>query len=69
MEKQFYLVLLHYGHETPSKVVISLDRLDSFLSRGYTVEFVQPIRILSDKLNLSCIISVSERASRGLTET
>ena len=50
MEKQFYLVLLHYGHGTPSKVVISLDRLDSFLSRGYTVEFVQPIRVLSDKL-------------------
>lgn len=50
MEKQFYLVLLHYGSEFPSKVVISLDRLDFFLSRGYTVEFVQLIRVLSDKL-------------------
>ena len=49
MEKQFYLVLLHYGSEDSSKVVISLDRLglDSFLSRGYTVEFIQPIRVLS----------------------
>lgn len=50
MEKQFYLVLLHYGYETTSKVVISLDRLDSFLSRGWTVEFVQSIRVLSDEL-------------------
>lgn len=50
MEKSFYLVLLHYGSEVSSKVVISLDRLDSFLSRGYTVEFVQPIRVLSDEL-------------------
>lgn len=50
MEKQFYLVLLHYGCETPSKVVISLDCLDSFLSCGYTVEFVQSICVLSDKL-------------------
>lgn len=50
MEKQFYLVLLHYGDETSSKVVISLDRVDFFLSRGYTIEFVQSIRVLSDKL-------------------
>lgn len=50
MEKQFYLALLHYGSEASSKVVISLDCLDFFLSRGYTVEFVQPIRVLSDKL-------------------
>ena len=50
MEKQFYLVLLHYGSEDSSKVVISLDRLNFFLSRGYTVEFVQPIRVLSDEL-------------------
>lgn len=50
MEKQFYLVLLHYGDETSSKAVISLDRLDFFLCRGCTVEFVQPIRVLSDKL-------------------
>ena len=50
MEKQFYLVLLHDGSEVSSKVVISLDRLDSFLSRGNTVEFVQPIRVLSDIL-------------------
>lgn len=45
MEKQFYLALLHCGDEASSKVVISLDRVDSFLSRGYTVEFVQPIRV------------------------
>lgn len=50
MKKQFYLVLLHYGSEVSSKVVISLDRLNFFLSRGYTVEFVQPIRVLSDIL-------------------
>lgn len=50
MEKQFYLVLLHHGDETSSKVVISLDRVDFFLSRGYTIEFFQPIRVLSDKL-------------------
>ena len=50
MEKRFYLVLLHYGSEDPSMVAISLDCLDSFLSRGYTVEFVQHIRVLSDKL-------------------
>lgn len=50
MEKRFYLVLLHYGDETPSKAVISLDRVDFFLSRGYVVEFIQPIRVLSDKL-------------------
>ena len=50
MEKQFYLVLLHYGSEASSKVVISLDRVDFFLSRGYTVEFIQAIRVLSDKL-------------------
>lgn len=50
MEKQFYLVLLHFGGEATSKVVISLDRLDSFLSRGYTVEFIQHIRVLSDNL-------------------
>lgn len=48
MEKQFYLIFLHYGDEISSKVVISLDRLDFFLSRGYTVEFVQPILVLSD---------------------
>lgn len=50
MEKQFYLVILHYGSETSSKVVMTLDRLDFFLSRGYTVEFLQPIRVLSDEL-------------------
>ena len=50
MEKQFYLVLLHYGDETSSKVVISLDLVDFFLSRDYTVEFVQPFCVLSDKL-------------------
>lgn len=52
MEKRFYLVLLHDGSEVSSKVVIPLDRLDSFLSRsrGNTVEFVQPIRVLSDML-------------------
>ena len=50
MEKQFYLVLLHDGSEVSSKVVISLDYVDSFLSRGYTVEFIQPIRVLSDNL-------------------
>lgn len=50
MEKQFYLVLLHYGSETSSKVVISLDRVDFFLSLDYTVEFIQPIRVLSDEL-------------------
>lgn len=49
MEKQFYLVLLHYGSEALSKVVISLDCVDFFLSRGYTVEFIHPIRVLSDK--------------------
>lgn len=50
MEKQFYLVILHYNSEDSSKVVLSLDRLDFFLCRGCTVEFVQPIRVLSDKL-------------------
>ena len=50
MEKQFYLVLLHYGSEASSKLVISLDRVDFLLSRGYTVEFIQPIRVLSDNL-------------------
>ena len=50
MEKQFYLVLLHYRDETSSKSVISLDCVDFLLSRGYTVEFVQPIRVLSDEL-------------------
>lgn len=50
MEKQFYLVLLHYCDETSSKVVISLDRLDSFLSYGYTVEFIQSVPVLSDEL-------------------
>jgi hypothetical protein len=50
MEKRFYLVLLHYGDETSSKVVISLDRVDFFLSRGYTIEFIQPIRVLSNEL-------------------
>ena len=47
MEKQFYLVNLHYDGEDSSKVVISLDRLDFFLCRGFTVEFVQPMRVLS----------------------
>lgn len=50
MKKQFYLVILHYDSEDSSKVVISLDRLDFFLCRGCTVEFVQPIRVLSDEL-------------------
>lgn len=50
MEKQFYLVLLHYDSEVSSKVVISLDRVNFFLSRGYTVEFIQPILVLSDEL-------------------
>lgn len=50
MKKQFYLVILHYDSENSSKVVISLDRLDFFLCRGCTVEFVQPIRVLSDEL-------------------
>ena len=50
MEKKFYLVILHYGSEASSKVVISLDRVDFLLSRGCTVEFIQPIRVLSDKL-------------------
>lgn len=48
MEKQFYLVILHSDSEDSSKVVITLDRLDFFLRRGFTVEFIQPIRIFSD---------------------
>lgn len=48
MEKKFYLVILHYNGEDSSKAVISLDRLGFFLCRGFTVEFVQPIRVLSD---------------------
>lgn len=50
MEKQFYLVILHYDSETSPKVVIPLDRVDFFLSCGYTVEFIQSIRVLSDEL-------------------
>lgn len=50
MKKQFYWVVLHYNSEDSSKVVISLDCLDFFLCRGCTVEFVQPIRVLSDEL-------------------
>lgn len=50
MEKQFYLVILHCGDEVSSKVVISLDRVDFFLSRGYTIEFIQPIHVLSDEI-------------------
>lgn len=50
MKKQFYLVILHYSSEDSSEVVISLDRLDFFLCRGCTVEFVHPIRVLSDEL-------------------
>lgn len=50
MEKQFYLVILHYDSEDSSQVVLSLDRLDFFLCSGCTVEFVRPIRVLSDEL-------------------
>lgn len=50
MEKQFYLVLLNYGGDPLCKVVITLDRVDFYLSRGYTVEFIQPICVFSDKL-------------------
>lgn len=45
MEEKFYLVILHFGSEK-SKVVLRLSSLDSFLARGYVVEFIQPIRVL-----------------------
>lgn len=45
MEEKFYLVILHFGNEK-SNVVLRLSSLDSFLERGYVVEFIQPIRVL-----------------------
>lgn len=45
MEEKFYLVILHFGSEK-SNVVLSLSSLDSFLERGYVVEFIQPISVL-----------------------
>lgn len=45
MEEKFYLVILHFGSEK-SKVVLRLSSLDSFLARGYVVEFIQPISVL-----------------------
>lgn len=47
-EKKFYSVILNYlGRER--KAVIALDSalIDSYLTRGYTIEFVCPIPVLT----------------------
>lgn len=45
MEKKYYLAILHFGEDS-SKVVISLDQIDKFLSRGYVVELIENVKFL-----------------------
>lgn len=48
-ERKFYSVVLHYlGLER--KAVIALDSalIDSYLTRGYIIEFVCPIGVLTE---------------------
>lgn len=46
MEKQFYFAILHFGDDS-SKVVVASDQFTDLLNRGYVVELVAPIKLLT----------------------
>ena len=46
----YYLAILHFDDHS-AKVVISLAILDDLLGRGYTVEIIESVSVISSKLD------------------
>lgn len=47
-EKKFYSVVLHYlGHKREAVIALDSDLMDYYLTRGYTIEFINPVRVLT----------------------
>lgn len=47
-EKKFYSVVLHYlGHKREAVIAFDSDLIDYYLTRGYTIEFISPVRVLT----------------------
>lgn len=46
MEKKYYFAIIHFGDDS-SRVVISSDQIDKFLSRGYVVELIESVKFLN----------------------
>lgn len=46
-EKKFYFVVLHYlGCKREAVIVFDPDVIDSYLKRGYVIEFICPVSVL-----------------------
>lgn len=47
-EKKFYSVVLHYlGHKREAVIALDSDLIDYYLTRGYVIEFISPVRVLT----------------------
>ena len=45
MEKRFYYCVVYFGDDF-TKVVMTLDNIDSLLERGYVIELVECVKLL-----------------------
>lgn len=47
-EKKFYSVVLHYlSHKREAVIAFDSDLVDYYLTRGYTIEFISPVCVLT----------------------
>lgn len=47
-EKRFYSVILHYlGRKREAVIAFDSSLINYYLTRGYTIEFISPVRVLT----------------------
>ena len=47
-EKKFYSVILHYlGHKREAVIAFDPTLIDYYLTCGYTIELISPVRVLT----------------------
>lgn len=47
-EKKFYSVILHYlGRKREAVIAFDSSLIDYYLTRGYTIEFISPVLVLT----------------------
>lgn len=47
-EEKFYSVVLHYlGHKREAVIAFDPTLIDYYLTRGYTIELISPVRVLT----------------------
>ena len=51
MEKKFYYCVVYFGDDF-TKVVMTLDNIDSLLERGYVVKLIQRVKVLENPNNI-----------------